>query len=390
MKFPKPTQQNQGEVLRVDFRKPSSFFTTGWRTTPNALADRKPIVNTWHGSERLFSQVFVNSTQPMSITTVTDWKYLDVNESFLSLLGYTREEVIGQTSLNLGIWKKSEQSVQLVRKLETTGQVRDQEITVQGKEGQTRVWLSSADLIGLNGERCILVISSDITDRKRAERALQEVNARLIRAQEEERSRIARELHDGLNQRLALICVDLERCIHNHRGARLQRELGSISTKLQEASSEVHALSHQLHPSKLDHLGLVPTVRSLCRELAGRRGLNIEFISNDAIDDFSTLDKDVALCAYRVIQEALTNVIKHAHASQARVELKRQKQTLSLYVTDSGKGFNVEEAKLKGRLGLISMEERLRLAKGELIIRSKPMRGTQIEARIPIVSRSAT
>jgi signal transduction histidine kinase len=135
-------------------------------------------------------------------------------------------------------------------------------------------------------------------------------------------------------------------------------------------------------------LGLVPAVKSLCRELSGRRGLHIEFINSEAPAISDSLDKETALCAYRVIQEALTNVIKHAGALRARVELKRQRRMLCFYITDSGTGFNVEEARLKGRLGLISMEERLRLANGELIIRSKPMRGTQIEARIPIASRS--
>ena len=323
----------------------------------------------------------------MSITTLAEGQYLDVNETFRSLLGYSREEVIGQTSLSLGIWRNSEQRADLVRMLKSAGRVRDFETTLRGKEGQTRVWLSSADLIDLNNKQCILVISNDITERKQAEEALRNVSARLIRAQEEERSRIARELHDGLNQKLALLCIDLEQLNQNHQGLDLRRKLKALSTRLQDVSSDVHGLSHELHPSKLDHLGLVPAVKSLCRELSGRRGLCIEFINSDAPAKSDNLDKEIALCAYRVIQEALTNVIKHAGASSARVELKRQRRMLCFYITDSGTGFNVEEAKLKGRLGLVSMEERLRLANGELIIRSKPMRGTQIEARIPIAPR---
>jgi signal transduction histidine kinase len=112
--------------------------------------------------------------------------------------------------------------------------------------------------------------------------------------------------------------------------------------------------------------------------------LNIEFVPTDDATEFAHLDKELALCAYRVVQEALSNVLKHSGAVIARVQLRCRKHVLYLLITDSGKGFSVEVAKHKGRLGLISMEERLRLANGKLIIRSRPNRGTQIEARIPL------
>ncbi len=382
---PRRTRQKRGALLQVDFRKssvPTSLLTPAWRSslkTATAL-----VSENWPDTEKLFSEVFRNNPQPISITTLSEGLYLDVNETFLSLLGYTREEVIGQTSLELGIWDKREERDELVGMLKNSGRVRNKETTLRGKEGQARVWLSSADLIEVNGELCILVVSSDITERKQVEEALRDVSARLIRAQEEERSRIARELHDGLSQKLALLCVDLEQFSQNHHNAEVRRELGVFSKRLQDASSDVHRLSHQLHPSNLDHLGLLPAVRSLCRELSERRGLTIEFISSQVPKDFENLDREVSLCAYRVIQEALTNVIKHGCASRVRVELKREAEELHFNVTDSGKGFNLEEARLKGRLGLISMNERLRLVNGNLVIRSKPMRGTQIEARIPI------
>ncbi len=246
------------------------------------------------------------------------------------------------------------------------------------------VWLSGADLIELNGQRLILVISNDITDRRRTEETLRNVSARLIRAQEEERNRIARELHDGLNQKLALLCVDLDEFSQTHQELGACRKLADLSIRLQEASDDVHELSHELHPSKLDHLGLLSALKSLCRELSGRRGLKIEFSSTNERNDFDDVDKELALCAYRVVQEALSNVIKHSGASVAHVHLKRQKHLLLLQITDSGKGFDVNAAKLKGRLGLISMEERLRLARGRLAVRSRAMRGTQVEATIPL------
>ncbi len=386
-----PNPRQTGDIHRIDFNKASRRAPRSLlfgNDSATAAADRHSVAVEWPDTEKLFSQVFNNSPQPMSITTRAEGRYLHVNESFLSLLGYERQEVIGDTSLNLGLWKNVEQRAELVRLLDSAGRVRNFETELRGKEGQILIWLSSAELIELYDEQCILVVSSDITDRKRAEQSLREVSARLIRAQEEERSRIARELHDGLNQKLALLCVDLERFIDSHRGLDVQRELNAISSKLQEVSSDVHGLSRQLHPSKLDHLGLIPTVKSLCRELSERGRLSIEFICGDRPGALDNLDKDIALCAYRVIQEALTNVIKHAGASRARVEVKRRSQSLWLSVTDSGKGFDVEQAKRKGRLGLISMEERLRLSNGELFIRSRPTRGTQIEARIHLSAKN--
>ena len=320
----------------------------------------------------------------MSITTFPDGKLLDVNSAFLSLLRYTREQVIGRTSLELGIWKNSAQRAEFLKVLERDQRVRGFETSLRGAQGQNLVWLSEADLIELDGERCMLVISTDITDRKQTEKALRDLSACLIRAQEEERSRVARELHDGLNQKLAMLCVELDEFSQTYRNVRLRQQLTSVSQKLQEASAEVHQLSHRLHPSKLDHLGLLPAVKSLCRDLSGRRGLHIEFVSNHVSDGLGKLDRESALCAYRIVQEALSNAIKHSGATTVRVQLKCQKRVLHLFITDSGQGFNVEEAKLKGRLGLISMEERLRLANGRLIIRSEPHRGTQIEARIPL------
>lgn len=377
----KVSPQRKNTLVKVNFsgmaKRP--IATAHWRSKPanNHLKETE-----WK-QERLFCQVFKNSSQPMSITTLVEGRYLDVNESFLSLLGYRRDEVIGRTSIELGIWKNSAQRAELVSSLERTGRVRGFETSLRGAEGQTLVWLSAADLIDLNGERCILVISNDITERRRSEETLRSVSARLIRAQEEERNRIARELHDGLNQKLALLCVDLEELSQTHHDLAVAEELNALSLRLQDASADVHGLSHRLHPSKLDHLGLLPALRSLCREMSGRRGVRIEFNSSPQCN-VDEIDRELALCAYRVAQEALGNAIKHSGASRVRVQLKAQKQVLQLFITDSGKGFNIEDAKLKGRLGLISMEERLRLANGKLTIRSRPNRGTQIEARIPL------
>lgn len=382
MSSPKSNPRNA--IVQVDFSRTSKQGVFGVPTWHARSTTKHLPPSDWHHTEKLFLRVFSNSPQPMSITTLADGKYLEVNAAFLSLLGYSRNQVIGHTSLELGIWINSAQRTELVWRLERDGQVRGFETFLRGAEGQTLVWLSGADLIDINGQRCILVVSSDITEQRRSEETLKSVSARLIRAQEEERNRIARELHDGLNQKLAMLCVDLDEFSQTHRDLAVCKELSALSLRLQEASADVHGLSHRLHPSKLDHLGLVPAVKSLCRELSGRRGLNIEFSCTNDRRCFDELDKELALCAYRIVQEALSNAIKHSGAATVRVQLKSQKKVLVLLITDSGKGFNVEDAKHKGRLGLISMAERLRLTNGKLIIRSSANRGTQIDARIPL------
>src|SRR5690349_16956073 len=175
-----------------------------WSPQPARTTFEKP---NWHDSEKLFLQVFNTSHQPMSITTLAEGRYVEANPTFLSLLGYTRKEVVGRTSLGLGIWKNRAQRAELVTRLQNEEPVRDFETAIRGANNQTLIWMSSADLIDVDGVPCILVISDDITKQRRAEERLKNVSARLIRAQEEERNRIARELHDSLNQKLALLCV---------------------------------------------------------------------------------------------------------------------------------------------------------------------------------------
>src|SRR5687767_10130546 len=330
-------------VVNVNFSPTPKGATTAhasWRPALPPFAQRLG----WHDSERLFFQVFKNSVQPMSITTLAEGRYLDVNPSFLSLLGYERHEVIGHSSLELGIWQNSAQRAELVRRLKTDGLVRNFETALRGAKNQTLIWLSSADLVEIDGESCILVISDDITEQRRSEQQLRDVSARLIRAQEEERNRIARELHDGLNQKLALLSVDLQEFGRTQSDLDVSQQMNAFSLRLQDVSADVHGLSHRLHPSKLDYLGLVPALKSLCQELSGRRGLHIEFINTRGAAEFEHLDKELALCAYRVVQEALSNAIKHSGAVTARVQLRSRKHVLYLLVTDSGKGFSVDVA----------------------------------------------
>jgi len=235
-----------------------------------------------------------------------------------------------------------------------------------------------------NGAFCGYIGSCvDITDRKLSEASLQELSGRLIHAQEEERARIARELHDDLSQRMALLQIGLEQLAHDNGGlsSKVRQQLHNIAEVAREASSNLHDLSHQLHPFKLDSLGLVVSLGGFCREFSEQYHVQVQFVHHDIPGQ---IPKDLTLCLFRIAQEALRNVTKHSGASEARVELSGHGDEIDLCISDSGVGFDPESVKGEGGLGLISMRERLRLVRGHLVVASEPSRGTRIRVRVPL------
>ncbi len=227
----------------------------------------------------------------------------------------------------------------------------------------------------------------DVSERKRAEEALKYMGSRLIAAQEEERKRVARELHDDLNQRLAVLAIELEQLGQRiERPAILRKHVRKLQLQAQEISSDIHRLSYKLHPSKLDHLGLAAAVKSLCDELSLVQSdkLRVHFHQSGLPDD---LPKDVTLCLFRIAQEVLRNCVKHSNADYVQVLLSKAHHAIRLSISDNGCGFDTRSGLMEKGLGFISMQERLRLVSGEISIRSQPGRGTRIDVSVP-VSRS--
>jgi signal transduction histidine kinase len=218
-----------------------------------------------------------------------------------------------------------------------------------------------------------------------SQRELRDLTGRLLVSQEWERRRIARELHDDLNQSLALLSVDLDllRQTPPRAGAQFQERVRAMMDCVKQLSSAVHELSHQLHPARLEQLGLVAAVRGLCKELTGGHGLAIEFSAHDVP---AAIPAGTALCLYRVVQESLQNVLKHSGARRAGVEIDGFADAIAMRIHDDGKGFTPAEAADKGRLGLISMPERLRLVGGTIVIDSRLAGGTRINVRVPLSS----
>jgi signal transduction histidine kinase len=220
-------------------------------------------------------------------------------------------------------------------------------------------------------------------DLRETQRELQALPGRLLQAQEAERRRIARELHDDLNQGLALLAVELD--LLGQRPPESAAELGGrlhgLSAHVKQLSSDVHDLSRNLHPSKLEQLGLVAGVRGLCKEQVNAHRLEVEFAHQEMP---LSIPGDTVLCVYRIAQEALGNVVKHSGARHARVELGGGSDEVILRITDDGVGFDLDSAEGNGGLGLVSMRERLRLVGGRIVIDSRPSAGTRIDVHVPL------
>ena len=338
-------------------------------------------------SEEKFSKSFSQSPLAVTITNIKDARFIEVNEAFERDTGWKRDEVVGRTPFDMHLWESPEQRIALQEQLLATGQVRDLEFKVRGKEGHVFTALGSAELIEVNGESCALTVAADITDRKMAEEALAGVSRRLIEAQEAERTRIARELHDDVVQRLALLSLELEGVQEDvpDAASELRTRMGALVNQTAEIVDDVQSLSHELHSSKLEYLGIVEAAKNFCKEFSERQKVEIDFQSHDLPTGLPT---ELSLTLFRVLQEALHNAAKHSGVKRFEVRLWGSTGGIHLSISDLGAGFDTETAMKNTGLGLTSMQERLRLVHGELSINSQPRAGATIHARIPFDSSS--
>lgn len=222
---------------------------------------------------------------------------------------------------------------------------------------------------------------TDVTERKHAEEALSTIGRRLIEAHEEERTWIGRELHDDVNQRLALLAVELDQWDQNEPHGHPSERLSHAKKRIIEISQDVQALSHRLHSSKLEYLGLTAASRSFCKELSEKTKVEVRFNHSEVPPN---MPKDVALCLFRVLQEALQNAIKYSGVRLFHVTLCGSAHGVELIVSDDGKGFCEHEGLSRQGIGLISMRERLQMVNGVLGIKTQPGAGTTISARVPL------
>jgi PAS domain S-box-containing protein len=308
-----------------------------------------------------------------------DYRFLIANRKYLRLRKMTKEQVVGHfvpEVLNKGVFEGV-----VKEKLDECfqGKVVRYEMKYTYPElGEREVLVSYFPIKGANGVDRVASIMQDITDSKRLERVLADMSRKLIEAQEQERARIARELHDDIGQRLAMMSVELERLrdIPSEAQSRAQE----LRKELSQISEDVQALSHELHDSKLEYLGAIAAIRSWCKEFAERQRIDIDFKSSVR----SVLPVELGRTLLRVLQEALHNAVKHSGVKRVEVRLIEESNQVHLIVSDSGKGFDIESAMQGKGLGLASMRERVKLVNGTIAIQSKPMGGTTIEVRVPL------
>jgi PAS domain S-box-containing protein len=312
-----------------------------------------------------------------------------MNDRFTALFGYTMDDVP-----DVACWwplaypdeayrqaVRTEWQARVGKAIRNGTDIAPMEVTVRCKDGSTRYVEAHLSCMGETN----LVTLIDLTERKLAEESLADVGRKLIEAQEQERTWIARELHDDVNQRMALLAIELDRLNQQlpPSAVGFHDRIQHASQRLSEIAKDIQALSHRLHSSKLEYLGLVAAANSFCKDLSEQRKVEIDF-SHTAIP--RSVPKEISLCLFRVLQETLQNAVKHSGVRHYKVELHGTEGEIQLTVSDGGVGFDPQDAIHSRGLGLISMRERMQLVSGEFSIKSHPGSGTTIHARVPFSS----
>ena len=331
-------------------------------------------------SMALFRKLIDGSNDAIEVIDPLTLNFLDMNEKACLDLGYHREEMLSMTVYDIDPQFDASLYTRVIRKMRESG-FAIIESEHRRKDGSKFPVEINIKYIQLDRSYAVAVVR-DITERRLAEGTLSRLSPRLIEAHEAERSHVAGELRDDLNQRMALLQIGIGQFERDVPGLSPQArvQLHSLSEVATEIASSIHNLSHRLRPSLLDLLGPVASIERLCREMSDRDGLQIKFVHQRVPE---RIPKNATLCLYRITQEALRNVAKHSGVTEAEVELLGHEDQIELCVSDSGVGFSPESAKRASGLGLISMQERLRLVGGQLSVQSEPLHGTRIRVRIP-------
>lgn len=330
----------------------------------------------------------VDSSDEAIVAKSLDGLIQSWNPAAEHIFGFTAEEAIGQPVTMLIPWERRDEEQQILEKLKHGEQVHLETIRLT-KAGErinasltvTPVRDAAGRLIGATK------LLRDISDQKRAHQALSRLSRKLITAQEEERARIARELHDDICQRLTVVAIGLAGVADSSPGSvSVSTRAGELQRQVSEIARDVQALSHELHSSKLALLGIAASVRLFCEDFARQRDVRVAVETSELTRQLAST---ISLTLFRILQEALHNAVKHGRARRCRVKLQQADGWIHLTIEDDGVGFDVEAARRGHGFGLISMEERTSLVDGVLSITSEPTRGTSIHVRVPLVHDEA-
>jgi PAS domain S-box-containing protein len=341
-------------------------------------------------SEERFFQVFQASPVAIILRTLDEGRVIDVNARYTELVGFKREELVGRTVQEMGLWADWKEGERVIGRLRHRGTLRNVEGRFRHKSGEIRDVLISAELTEIDGETVVIGMIIDITERKRMDtelvrsrEQLRLLSARLQQIREEERIRIAREIHDELGGFLTVLKLDLSSLGKEPttQSPSFRQKLDSMSNTMVAAIGSVRRICSDLRPSVLDHIGLTAAIEWQVQEWQEKTGVRCS--TSSTIDDES-VDAGRATAAFRVLQEALTNVARHAQATSVRVRLWTEGARLRLEVRDNGCGIPEATIGESTSLGLLGMKERVLSFGGTVEVHGASGEGTTVEVSIPL------
>jgi len=355
-------------------------------STAYDITERKSIEEALRESEERYRELFENAKDALYVHDLGG-RYTSFNHAAEQLSGFSREEILGKHFSNFvapGSLRYVREN--LCKKLDDEGETT-YEIDLITKDRRRVPVEVSSRLIYENGKPIgVQGVARDMTERKRAQEALRTYSQRLIEAQEAERQVIARELHDEIGQVLTAVRINLQSLRHSTQSGSQPSSIDDSLVIVDEALDRVRELSLNLRPSVLDNLGLSSALRWYVDRCAQRSGIVADLQSD--LEDGRRLGVELETACFRIVQEALTNVVRHARATRVLVCLKRANGNLTIKVMDDGVGFDVarliKNSPPAWNLGLRGMEERAVAAQGRLKIESAPMRGTEISVSFPL------
>jgi PAS domain S-box-containing protein len=331
-------------------------------------------------------RTLVETAQDVIFSVAPDGRITALNPAFETITGWRRLRWLGRPFVRLVHPDEVALAVERFRDVLKGKPPEVWQYRVRKADGQYAVGeFTLARAIEHGKPVGVFGIGRDITERKRSEEALKSLSSKILQAQEEERRRISRELHDEVGQSLTAISITLA-ALRKNGAAKSKHFLHSVTSTqqmLESTMETVHHFARELRPAMLDELGLLPALRSHVNNFAERTGLSARFRASPAAEKL-TSDQKTAI--FRIVQESLTNVAKHACASQVSISLRPANQGICVEIADNGKSFHVDaatSARQRQRLGLVGMQERIRLVSGQFRILPEPGRGTTVRVTIP-------